>query len=121
MTTEDWKYIAVNAGAGGLVLAGILLAVKWWIMPMLVKVVAPMIVGAFDNLTKAIHEGATLQAEALRGQAAAMKEQSDALGRVSTRLARVEARLDLSDDTPPPAVGTHHERAALIRAERTRP
>lgn len=105
MTTEDWKYIAVNAGAGGLVLAGILLAIKWWIMPMVVKVVAPMIVGAFDNLTNAIREGATQQAEALRGQAAAMKEQSDALGRVSTRLARVEARLDLSDDTPP-AVGT---------------
>lgn len=106
MTSEDWKYIAMNAGAGGLILGGILLAIKWWIMPMVVKVVAPMIVGAFDNLTGAIREGAAQQAEALRGQAAAMKEQSDALGRVSSRLARVEARLDLSDDTPPSAIGT---------------
>lgn len=101
MTTQDWLQLAAQGGAGVLVLAGILLAVRQWLMPMIVKVVAPMIVGAFDNLAAAVRDGAAAQAAAIKEQAAAARDQAAAIGRLGERISRIEGRLDISEDAPP--------------------
>lgn len=108
MTNEQWIQLAAQGGAGLLVLAGILLAVKWWIVPMVVKVVAPMIVGAFDNLSTTIRDASSAQVEASKEQAAAVKEQAAAIGQLAERVAHMEGRLDHRDSAPviPIAAGT---------------